>query len=198
MSETFEPHWSLREFIIARQVEQVGKGAVALIGDSIIEGLRGDVIGGRTVINCGLAGVRTRNLADRVGSWIGAVAPSLSIVMVGINSTPSASVSYEEQVAFKPDYLRMVQTIKAATMGRVIACAILPVEAGKLYSTSHPNASVDGCNSYIGEVCQATGAVYTDTNSLFRGQAGWTIDGIHPNATGYSQLRMALERAIAG
>lgn len=198
MTEPLEPHWSNRAFMIERHAEQVGKGAVALIGDSILEGFRGDAIGGRTVINCGFAGIRTRNMADRVANWIGGVCPSVSIVMVGINSVPSSSVGYEEQCAFKADYLRMLQAIKAATLDRVVACTILPVEPGKLYSDSYPNSSVDGCNAYIAEACQAAGVAYYDTNSLFRGKAGWTIDGIHPNAAGYARLRMALERVIAG
>lgn len=59
------------------------------------------------------------------------------------------------------------------------------------------DANLNAVNTSIRSFGAAFGVTIIDLEALFQGQSGYTIDGVHPNTNGYSQMRDAYNLAIS-
>ncbi|MFT4205263.1 MAG: SGNH/GDSL hydrolase family protein [Chitinophagaceae bacterium] len=168
------------------------------------------------VINSGIAGNTTKNLLLRLHKDCLAYKPDLTILMIGTNDMVKGKSLTLEQ--YKKNLTALVDTIQQAG-SKVLLMTILPFYEPYLLSRhSSESFQPEGPkgkrieinkiieqiahdkNTYlldVGNVFENIGQVGEDANSLIRNQqnSGHT-DGVHPTATGYRFLALAVSMFV--
>lgn len=147
-----------------------------------------------SVLNAGNSGrkagdfVATTNAWDS-GSRIAAIAPDLSIIMIGINDwVAGTNVStYQSQV--------QTQVINCLASGDVILMSPAP----SFPSSAPPYVTQAQYVAAINAVSVAQGCGFIDIWNLFGGtfNNAWMSDQFHPSTTGYVQIANAVATALA-
>lgn len=84
----------------------------------------------------------------------------------------------------------------------VVLCTVYPFDPGHPASWMVPtgNAPVtfyDGWRIPLnGTIAQERGVTIVDLSGVFNGESDYTIDGVHPNASGYAQMHNAIAQSI--
>ena len=195
----------------------VEPGRVVFMGDSITDGYRLDeAFPGKPYVNRGISGQTTAQMLVRFYPDVLALKPAAVIVLAGTNDIARNN---------GPQTLEMIQqNIMAMTelaQGhgvKVILCALLPISdrtiipAGgrgggptpqpRIQSVQRPPADLLKFNAWLKSYAAEKGAVYADyyaatvdAQGFLR--EGYTGDGLHPNAQGYTLMTPVASAAIA-
>jgi lysophospholipase L1-like esterase len=197
--------------------QPVEAGRVVFLGDSITDGYRLDeAFPGKPYINRGISGQTTAQMLVRFYPDVLALKPAGLILLAGTNDIARNN---------GPQTLEMIQhNIMAMTelaQGhdvKVILCAVLPISdrtmipAGgrgggavphpPIQSVQRPPADVQSFNAWLKRYAGEKGADYADYYAAtVDGQGflreGYTNDGLHPNAQGYTLMTPVASAAIA-
>jgi lysophospholipase L1-like esterase len=141
------------------------------------------------VLNRGVNGERTDQIAARFDRDVLAHHPAMVIILAGVNDIyqgrPATSVTSE---------LRKMYDRAATAKIPVVACSIIP------YNTATPdqNARMHEANRWIRE---QTGVTFVDTRAAVAKPDNGDLligspDGLHPDVAGYHRMADALEPAV--
>ena len=190
---------------------------VVFIGDSITDGYRLDeAFPGKPYVNRGISGQTTAQMLVRFYPDVIALKPAAVIMLAGTNDIARNN---------GPQTLEMVQhnimamTELAQLHGvKVILCALTPINdrtiipAGgrgggptprpRIQSAQRPPADVLKFNAWLKSYAVEKGAVYADYYTATADaqgflRDGYTNDGLHPNAQGYTLMTPVASAAIA-
>jgi lysophospholipase L1-like esterase len=190
---------------------------VVFIGDSITDGYRLDeAFPGKPYVNRGISGQTTAQMLVRFYPDVIALKPAAVIMLAGTNDIARNN---------GPQTLEMIQqnimamTELAQLHGvKVILCALLPISdrtiipAGgrgggptprpRIQSAQRPPADLLTFNAWLKRYASEKDAVYADYYAATvdaQGflQEGYTNDGLHPNAQGYTLMTPVASAAIA-
>lgn len=169
--------------------ENLPKGRIAFLGNSITEGGKWDKLtGDPTVVNRGIAGDITFGVLKRLDVIIQSK-PSKLFLLIGIND-----IGKDIPPAVIADNIRKIvgRFNAESPKTQVYVQTILPVNPEIKNFPQHydKNDHVKKANAYIQEVVRHENATVVDTFTLFADDQGflnqqWTGDGLHLNASGY-------------
>ena len=141
------------------------------------------------VLNRGVNGERTDQIAARFDRDVLAHAPDLLVVLAGVNDVYQGRDAGSVQAQLRDIYARARDAHVP-----VVACSIIPFDT----ATADQNVRMHAINAWIRETAAAThGMAFCDTRAaasrpddidrLFD-----TVDGLHPTAAGYRRMADAL------
>lgn len=196
----FVPHWEERIPAIMRDLEAADPRSVVLVGDSISEFCPYKDVAGRSLVNCGVAAIRQRHLADYAErflrqSWADVV------ILFGGKNTARPDVPQEERDGFRADTLRIVQAARASG-AKLVFCTVTPTEPDMLNSSYYPLDLTARVNSTIREIAKSLKSPVLDINGLLKDAGGWakkgtTKDGIHLTPETYARLKPSFDKAVS-
>ena len=194
----------------------VDPGRVVFFGDSITDGWRlEESFPGKPYVNRGISGQTTAQMLVRFYPDVVALEPAAVIVLAGTNDVARNN---------GPQTLEMIQqNIMAMTelaLGhgvKVVWCALTPISdrtmipAGRgggptprprIQSVQRPPADLIKFNSWLRSYAAEKGAGFADYHTATvdaQGflRDGFTGDGLHPNAQGYTLMAPVASAAIA-
>lgn len=145
-----------------------------------------------TVLNRGINGQRTDDVASRFERDVLQERPDYVIVLVGVNDVyqhiPLNSV--------KENLLAIYEKAIAARI-TLLTATVLP------YNTASVNESeaIRNINSWIRDTASRLGALFCDTNQVTRNPSNpnrllTSPDGLHPDASGYRKMGEAIAETI--
>ena len=195
----------------------VEPGRVIFIGDSITDGYRlEEAFPVKSYVNRGICGLTTAQMLVRFYPDVIALKPAVVIMLAGTNDIARNN---------GPQTLEMIQqnimamTELAQLHGvKVVLCALMPISdrtiipAGgrgggptprpRIQSAQRPPADLLKFNAWLKSYATEKGAVYADyytatvdAQGFLR--EGYTNDGLHPNAQGYTLMTPVASAAIA-
>jgi acyl-CoA thioesterase I len=194
---------------------------VVFMGDSITDGWHlADYFPGKPYVDRGISGQVTAQMLDRMYQDVIDLKPAAVIILAGTNDIaqnngPETATMIEENL--------MAMTELAQKHGiKVILCSITPISdytmvpvggpapfalpAGSLptkriQSVQRPPADILKLNAWMKDYAAKVGAVYADyfsavvdANGMFK--EGFSNDGLHPNAQGFSLMAPIAEASI--
>jgi lysophospholipase L1-like esterase len=148
---------------------------------------------GWTVLNRGVNGERTDQIAVRFDRDVGAVMPAVVIILAGVND-----VYQGRAVEYVTSQLRAMYDRAAAAGSPVVAGSIVPYNT----ATGEQNAKMRAINAWIAaEAARDPRIEFADTRAATAapGQPDMLAsspDGLHPDVAGYRAMAEALEAAI--
>jgi lysophospholipase L1-like esterase len=148
---------------------------------------------GWTVLNRGVNGERTDQIAVRFDRDVGAVMPAVVIILAGVND-----VYQGRAVEYVTSQLRAMYDRAAAAGIPVVAGSIVPYNT----ATGEQNAKMRAINAWIAaEAARDPRIEFADTRAAAAapGQPDMLAsspDGLHPDVAGYRAMAEALEAAI--
>ena len=194
----------------------VEPGRVVFMGDSITDGWRlDDAFPGRPYVNRGISGQTTAQMLVRFYPDVIALKPAAVIMLAGTNDIARNN---------GPQTLEMIQqnvmamTELAQGHGvKMILCAVMPISdrtmtpAGRgggptprprIQSVQRPPADILKFNAWLKSYAAQKGAIYADYYAATVDpegflKDGFTNDGLHPNAQGYTLMNPVAAAAIA-
>jgi len=194
----------------------VDQGRVVFMGDSITDGWRlEEAFPGKPYVNRGISGQTTAQMLVRFYPDVLALKPAAVVVFAGTNDIARNN---------GPQTLEMIQqnvmamTELAQGHGvKVILCAVTPISdrtmipAGRgggptprprVQSVQRPPADILKFNAWLKSYAAQKGATFADYYAAtVDGEGflkdGFTNDGLHPNAQGYTLLNPVAAAAIA-
>lgn len=184
------------------QSEPVQSGRVVFLGDSITDGwdLKRD-FPGKPYVNRGISGQTTSQMLVRMFPDVIDLHPAAVILLAGTNDISGNT---------GPETLKMIEeNIQAITELaqqhhiQVILCAVMPVsDYTKNKQTVHrPPSDILKLNEWLRTYAAGVHAVYVDyfsamvdTQGMLR--EGYSDDGLHPNAKGYTLVAPVAAAAI--
>jgi lysophospholipase L1-like esterase len=148
---------------------------------------------GWTVLNRGVNGERTDQIAARFDRDVGAAVPAVVIILAGVND-----VYQGRAVEYVTSQLRAMYDRAAAAGIPVVAGSIVPYNT----ATGEQNAKMRAINAWIAaEAARDPRIEFADTRAAAAapGQPDMLAsspDGLHPDVAGYRAMAEALEAAI--
>lgn len=148
---------------------------------------------GWTVLNRGINGERTDQIAARFGRDVAAVTPAVVILIAGVND-----VYQGRPVSWVTGHLRAMYDRAAEAGILIVAGSIVPFNT----ATDEQNARMREINAWIAAVADRDpGMAFADTRAAVAapGQPdtlSGSPDGLHPDVEGYRKMAEALEPAI--
>ncbi len=195
--------------------QPVPEGRVVFLGDSITDGWRLDEsFPGMPYVNRGISGQTTAQMLVRMYPDVISLEPAAMILLAGTNDIarnngPQTIEMIEQNI--------MAMTELAQGHGiKVILCSLTPISdrtmtpAGRgggtpqprIQSEHRPPADILKLNAWIEQYAAEKGAVFADyytatvdAEGFLRD--GYTFDGLHPNAQGYTLMAPVASAAIA-
>ncbi|WBO21283.1 GDSL-type esterase/lipase family protein [Sphingomonas abietis] len=175
---------------------------VVFIGDSITQMWRDArpafFVAGR--IGRGIGGQTTPQMLVRFRQDVIALHPAVVQIMAGTNDIASNTgpMTAEETEA----NIRTMTELAQVHGIRVILGSIPPASHFAWRPGLEVTRKIETLDAWLKAYAARTGSVYADYwSALQDGQGGfradWTIDGVHPNPTGYDQMIPVAQRAIA-
>ncbi len=197
LSQQVAPHWQTRDRMIGLQASQVPKGAVVMLGDSVVEGIwvSEAKAGGQNcaVLNAGFAGIGTDALKEHAMTIIPRVMPRFVVLSVGTNDAWADA----DIARWGASYEKLVNEIlkSGATL---VVLTINPPEAG-FDNVLKSRATVARFNAAIRDVARRHHLILEDVARdvagdvqqarARRGALHMTVDGIHPTGAFFSQIK---------
>ena len=146
-----------------------------------------------TVLNRGVNGERTDQIAARFDRDVVAARPAVVIILAGVND-----VYQGRTVAYVTSQLRSMYDRAAAAGIPVVAGSIVPYNT----ATDEQNANMREINKWIAaEAARDPRIEFADTRAAASAPSqpdklAGSPDGLHPDAAGYRKMADALEPAI--
>jgi lysophospholipase L1-like esterase len=148
---------------------------------------------GWTVLNRGVNGERTDQIAARFDRDVLAAKPALVIILAGVND-----VYQGRSVEYVTSQLRAMYDRAAAAGIPVVAASIVPYNT----ATAEQNARMHDINKWIAaEAARDAHIEFADTRAAAAApgqpdRLSGSPDGLHPDVAGYRKMAEALEPAI--
>ena len=170
------------------------KGQIVFIGDSITDGYPlNDYFSDLPLAtyNRGIGGDRTSGVYRRLKTSLFDLAPSIVVIMIGINDINSGSTNDEIMTNYK-DIIKEIQTNLPSA--KIICESVLPmhtkVEQWGIDLAAR-TAQIKDLNARIKAFAEEKGCTYVDLYSHFADENdhlidAYTADGLHPIAAGYA------------
>jgi lysophospholipase L1-like esterase len=171
---------------------------VVFMGDSITAGA--PFIGGDRYVNRGINGQVTAQMLIRFRPDVVALAPSVVVILGGINDL-GGYYGRVSLTTIENNLAAMVDIAHANAIGVVLA-SLLPVHDGRRDMTAVcPPAAILELNHWIERYAAENDCVFLDYFSATVDPdgaliAGYSDDGLHPNAAGYSVMAPLADRAV--
>lgn len=178
------------------------RARVVMMGDSITEGwMPADpAFFGGDVIDRGISGQTTGQMLLRFRSDVIELRPAVVHIMAGTNDI-AGNRGPEAIETVQGNLASMVELAQAHGI-RVVLAAIPPVRKFYWNTRVEPVATVAAMNAWLREYAQRKGLTWVDYGTVLGDgtggiKAGFSGDGVHPNAAGYAAMRPLAEAAIA-
>jgi lysophospholipase L1-like esterase len=167
---------------------------IIVLGDSIVEASTlPRTLCGHAIVNAGLSGAST---GSDLGSWLsGALAQRRAGLIVVSLGTNDALGSVSQQV-FETRYRALLAQLSTLT-SHLVVLAVLPVEARNnvtIATRDEAMASINRYNAILPALAKGGGALFVALPPMAE---PYTIDGVHPNAAGYSVWGAAVLQGAA-
>jgi lysophospholipase L1-like esterase len=177
-------------------------GRVVFLGDSITDGWDlAKYFPGKPYVNRGISGQTTMQMVVRMHPDVIHLQPAAFILLAGTNDI--AGNTGRETLEMVEDNVRAMCELAESHHIKIILCLLTPVsDYGKEKQTERrPPAQIVSLNhwleSYAPDVHAQVADYYAalaDDQGMLR--AGYSEDGLHPNAKGYELLAPVAEAAI--
>lgn len=195
----------------------VDPGRVVFIGDSITDGYRLDeAFPGKPYVNRGISGQTTAQMLVRFYPDVLALKPAAVVIFAGTNDIARNNGPQTFEM-IQHNIMAMTELAQGHGV-KVILCAVMPINdrtiipAGgrgggptprpRIQSVQRPPADILKFNAWLEKHAADKGAVYADyyaatvdAQGFLRD--GYTNDGLHPNAQGYTLMTPVVSAAIA-
>jgi len=177
------------------------EGRVVFLGDSITDGWDlAKYFPGKPYVNRGIGGQTTPQMLARMYADVIHLHPAAFILLAGTNDI--AGNTGPETQEMVEDNIRAICELAASNKIKIILCLLTPVSDYARKQTDHrPPADIISLNhwidSYAPDVHAQIADYYTalvDDKGMLR--EGYSDDGLHPNAKGYTLLAPVAEAAI--
>jgi len=190
---------------------------VVFIGDSITDGYRLDeAFPGKPYVNRGISGQTTAQMLVRFYPDVLALKPAAVVIFAGTNDIARNNGPQTFEM-IQHNIIAMTELAQGRTV-KVILCALMPINdrtiipAGgrgggptprpRIQSVQRPPPDLLKFNAWLKSYAVEKGAVYADyytatvdAQGFLRD--GYTNDGLHPNAQGYTLMTPVASAAIA-
>jgi lysophospholipase L1-like esterase len=192
-------------------LSEKGQMRVVFMGDSITEGWSipefGGFFPGKPYVNRGISGQTTPQMLLRFRSDVITLQPKVVLIMGGTNDIAGNTgiIPLEETES----NLASMAELAHANGIRVIFCSVTPVsdnmitsEGRRLIQTDfHPPQTILQLDAWLKKYATEHGHIYLDYFSAMADDKGFlknelTMDGLHPNAQGYSVMAPLAQKAI--
>jgi len=197
----------------------VDAGRVVFIGDSITDGWRlEESFPGKPYVNRGISGQTTAQMLVRFYPDVLALKPAAVVIFAGTNDI-ARNNSPQTLDMVQQNIMAMTELAQGHNV-KVVLCAVTPISdrtvmptgrggapAGatprpRIQSVQRPPADILKFNAWLKSYASGRKAVYADYyTATVDGQGflreGYTGDGLHPNAQGYTLLAPVASAAIA-
>ena len=177
-------------------------GQIVMIGDSIIDLYKTDKIYGNSpikVYNRGISGDTSENMRARFVESALTIEPSKLFMLIGTNDVHKG-IDDDTTIS---NIRAMIEDAKAHNVAHIYVESVYPVniKVDKDMVANRTNEHINNLNDRIAMLCEELGVTYinihdslTDEDGAFR--AEYTIDGLHPNDTGYGVVTNILSEYI--
>ncbi|HTJ65548.1 MAG TPA: GDSL-type esterase/lipase family protein [Alphaproteobacteria bacterium] len=179
----------------------VGQPKIVFIGDSVTEAWGGaePELFSNGYVNRGIAGQTTPQLLLRFYQDVVALKPQTVHIQGGTNDI-AGNTGPESPQDFKNNIMAMVELAKLYRI-RVLLGAIPPARKYDWSPTVMPTAHILELNAWMKAYAKRRGIVFIDYYAALADTAGdfnpsFTGDGVHPNAAGFTRMKVALMRAL--
>lgn len=139
-------------------------------------------IGGEAIQNSGASGGMLSSQYTRVTSAENASSPDIIVITHGVNDGITSSSNTTARNAFKSAYTTIITNLLAAFPSAIIVCR------GMVPNVNSSGSTYWTVNTLVSEVVSE----YANANVRFLDMTGLsgvdTVDGLHPNNTGYIEL----------
>lgn len=168
--------------------------SIVFVGDSHVQFNEwAELFRNPEVVNRGIAGETTKQLAERIES-VAAERPAKIFIIIGTNDI---WINYDRDKTLE-NYGEILSTInKLSPKTQVYACAVFPSSWGRV-----PTDKVVTLNAQIRKLVERKGYTFVDTytplvkDGLINASLTW--DGIHLNSKGYSAIKAVLLPYVNG
>ena len=181
---------------------------VVFLGDSITDGWgrwggTGAFFPGKPFVNRGISGQTTPQMLLRFQQDVVHLHPAAVVILAGTNDIAGNTGPSTPQMI--EDNLSSMAELARANGIRVVLASITPVYRYPWRPALEPVAEVRGINSWMRTYCVSHGDVYLDYYDAMEDPQGamlpgYSSDGVHPLARGYSVMTTlalaAIDRAL--
>ena len=182
-----------------------GEQRVVFYGDSITDGWgrrtgTGPFFPGKPYVNRGISGQTTPQMLVRFEQDVVRLHPAAVVILAGTNDIAgNTGPSTPEMI--EDNFVAMTAIAKSNGI-KVILASITPAYDYPWKPGVQPVAEIRALNGWLRDFCAGNGCVYLDYyDSMVDDKGamlpGYSFDGVHPTATGYSIMAPLAERAIA-
>lgn len=166
-------------------------GVIVMFGDSqISEWPMATSFGVMPVVNRGLPGDWAEKAAERFNREALTMHPNKVVLLIGTND-----IGHNRRPADVAGRVLRLAGAAKSSGAQVVICSVLPVRGE--FVANHPAAQLVQLNSLLASGAASMGAKWidlhsalVDSNGLMREEL--TVDGLHPNASGYLAMTSVL------
>jgi lysophospholipase L1-like esterase len=179
-------------------------GRVVFYGDSITDAWTrngGTFFPGKPYVNRGISGQTTEQMVVRFRQDVIDLSPQTVVILAGTNDI-AGNTGPETQAMIEDNFRSMVDLARANSI-RVVLASVLPAAAYPWKpSAGSPAEKIRALNDWLKSYAASQNLTYLDYYSAMVGpdggmKPGISIDGVHPNATGYAIMEPLAEKALA-
>ena len=179
-------------------------GRVVFYGDSITDAWTrngGTFFLGKPYVNRGISGQTTEQMVVRFRQDVIDLSPQTVVILAGTNDI-AGNTGPETQAMIEDNFRSMVDLARANSI-RVVLASVLPAAAYPWKpSAGSPAEKIRALNDWLKSYAASQNLTYLDYYSAMVGpdggmKPGISIDGVHPNATGYAIMEPLAEKALA-
>ncbi len=177
-----------------------GTGYVALVRNLLLA--RYPALG-LSIVNRGVSGDTTRDLAARWERDVIVLRPDWLVCMIGINDVWRAFGGIVSEAVPLPEYTTRLRTLldraRQTTGARLILMTPYMIEPNPAQPMRR---QMDIYGAAVGEIAAQYDAVFVDTQAAFDAvlqatpPGAWADDQIHPNGPGHAVIALAFLRAV--
>ncbi|MEO8764785.1 MAG: SGNH/GDSL hydrolase family protein [Ginsengibacter sp.] len=179
-----------------------GETRIVLMGDSITEAwsqVDPDFFSANPYINRGISGQTTPQMLIRFRPDVVALQPKAAVILGGTNDIAGNTGPSSLQM-IEDNLMSMAILAKAANIS-VILSSVLPANDFPWAPGMNPAEKIATLNDWIKSYSANNDCVFLDYYSSMTDRQGgmlarYSMDGVHPNATGYAVMAMLAEKAI--
>jgi lysophospholipase L1-like esterase len=179
-------------------------GRVVFYGDSITDAWTrngGTFFPGKPYLNRGISGQTTEQMVVRFRQDVINLHPQAVVILAGTNDI-AGNTGPETPQMIEDNFRSMVDLARANNI-RVVLASVLPAAAYPWKpSAGNPAEKIRALNDWLKSYAASQNITYLDYYSAMAGpnggmKPGISIDGVHPNASGYAIMEPLAERALA-
>ena len=177
-------------------------GRVVFFGDSITDGWKlAQAFPNKPYVNRGISGQTTPQMLVRLFPDVIALKPAALLLLAGTNDIArNTGPATATQIGHNIQAITELAQLHGI---KVILCSVLPVSdyTARPKTLHRPPADILKLNAWLKAYAAKSGAIYADYFSAFADEKGFlkdgfSNDGLHPNAKGYTLMAPIAEAAI--